>query len=133
MPGSGRRKDLILIIGGEGAGKRSFARMMGYKEEDMADGIIDGRPVLFHLERMIFAQPDQAEELFDWLLGKEVVICNEVGSGIIPVDRRERLGREAAGRICVRLAQRADAVVRLVCGCPVYIKGGADDIHKKNA
>ena len=62
-------------------------------------------------------------ELYDALADKEVVICNEVGSGVIPVERNVRLGREAAGRLCVLLAQKAEAVVRMVCGIPTIIKG----------
>ena len=114
---------MILIIGGESSGKRSFAKTLGYTEKDIADAVIDARPVVYHLERLVFAQPEQADALLDSLLEKEVVICCEVGSGIIPVDRNERLGREATGRLCVRLAQQAQAVVRMVCGIPTVIKG----------
>ncbi len=114
---------MILIIGGEGAGKRTFVRSLGYRGEDMADGVLDGRPVIFHTERLVFADPDSADQLFDSLREKQVVICNEVGSGVIPVDRRERLGRERTGRLCVLLAREASAVVRLVCGIPSIIKG----------
>ncbi len=114
---------MILIIGGESAGKRNFAETLGYTEKEIADAVIDERPVVYHLERLVFAQPEQADSLLDRLLEKELVICCEVGSGIIPVDRNERLGREATGRLCVRLAQQAQAVVRLVCGIPTVIKG----------
>ena len=96
---------MILIVGGEGAGKRAFARSLGYRETDMADACLDDKPVIFHTERLVFARLDGVDELFNTLLQKEVVICNEVGSGVIPVDRTERLGREATGRLCVLLAK----------------------------
>ena len=114
---------MILIIGGESSGKRSFAKTLGYTEKDIADAVIDARPVVYHLERLVFAQPERADALLDSLLEKEVVICCEVGSGIIPIDRNERMGREATGRLCVLLAQQAQAVVRMVCGIPTVIKG----------
>lgn len=115
---------MILVIGGAGSGKHAFVKSLGYEEKDMADGIMDERPVLLHLERMVFAQPEQASErLLAPLLRKKAVVCDEVGRGIIPVDRQERLGREETGRLCIKLAQEAEAVVRLVCGIPVYIKG----------
>ena len=46
----------------------------------------------------------------------------------IPTDSEEcealgRAAREAAGRLGCLLAQRADAVVRVFCGIPVYLKG----------
>ena len=114
---------MILIVGGEGAGKRTFAKSLGYKDEDMADASLDCLPVIFHVERLVFDCPEKADALYDALLAKEVVICNEVGSGVIPIERSERLGREAVGRLCVRLAGRADTVVRMVCGIPSVIKG----------
>ena len=114
---------MVLIVGGEGAGKRTFAKTLGYTEKDMADAVLNECPVLFHLERMVFADPESADSLLERLESKEIVICNEVGSGIIPADGKERLGREATGRLCVLLAQRADCVVRLVCGIPTVIKG----------
>ena len=114
---------MILIVGAEGAGKRTFAESLGYSHEDMADAVLDGRPVLFHLERMVAADRTAAEGLLEPLCGKEVVICCEVGSGIVPAEYEQRLIREATGRLCVRLAQRADTVVRIVCGIPTVIKG----------
>ena len=114
---------MLLIVGGEGSGKRTFAKSLGYTQADMADAALDRRPVLFHLEEMAFRDPERVEELLPFLEEKEVVICNEVGSGVIPVDRRERAGREAAGRLCILLAQRADGVVRMVSGLPTAIKG----------
>ena len=114
---------MLLIVGGEGSGKRTFAKSLGYVDADMADAVLDDRPVIFHVEQMIFREPACADELLPSLERKDVVICNEVGSGVIPVERGERVGREAAGRLCVRLAQRADCVVRMVSGLPMVIKG----------
>lgn len=114
---------MLLIVGGEGSGKRSFAKTLGYSDLDMADAVLDDRPVLFHLEQMVFQDPGCTDALLPALEAKEVILCNEVGSGVIPVDRAERLGREATGRLCVLLAQRADCVVRMVSGLPMVIKG----------
>lgn len=114
---------MLLIVGGEGSGKRTFARTLGYTDDNMADAVLDGNPVIFHLEQMVFADPECTDELLPALSGKEVIICNEVGSGVIPANRAERAGREATGRLCVLLAQRADCVVRMVSGLPMVIKG----------
>lgn len=114
---------MILVVGGEGSGKRSFAGSLGYSEQDMADAVLDSRPVMVHLERLVFQNPDRVDALFTALEGKEVVLCNEVGSGVMPVQDGECLGREATGRLCIRLAQRASCVVRMVCGLPMVIKG----------
>lgn len=114
---------MLLIVGGEGSGKRTFAKTLGYTDNDMADAVLNERPVLYHLEQLVFTDPESTDELLPILEGKEVVICNEVGSGVIPANRAERAGREATGRLCVLLAQRADCVVRMVSGLPMTIKG----------
>ena len=114
---------MVLIVGGEGSGKRTFALGLGYTPEQMADAVLDSRPVVYHLEQMVFADPDCIDELLPALVQKDVVICNEVGSGVMPVDWQERAGREATGRLCVRLAQQAECVVRMVSGIPDIIKG----------
>lgn len=114
---------MILVLGGAGSGKRDYVKSLGYSEQDIADGLIDGRKVVYHLQNIVFDDPDRAPELLDALLLKEVVVCNEVGCGIVPLSARERQAREATGRLCIRLAARATRVVRLVCGIPTVIKG----------
>ena len=114
---------MVLVIGGAGSGKLDYVTSLGYSQDDIADGLIDGRSVVYHLQNIVFDDPDHAPELFDRLLAKDVVVCDEVGSGIIPLELRDRQAREATGRLCIRLAAHADRVVRLVCGIPVVIKG----------
>lgn len=114
---------MILIVGADGAGKRSYAQTLGYAPEDIADGVLDERHAICHVEKLVFADPDAADALLEPLSAKELVICAEVGSGVIPTDTKIRLGRERTGRLCNQLAQRAETVVRLVCGIPMAIKG----------
>lgn len=64
-----------------------------------------------------------SEDLLALLEGKRVVVCDEVGCGIVPLDPDDRAWRERVGRLCCDLAARADAVVRVVCGIPQMIKG----------
>ena len=45
-----------------------------------------------------------------------VIITDEIGSGIVPLDVKEREWREVHGRICCQLAGRADAVFRVIAG-----------------
>ena len=51
-----------------------------------------------------------------------IIICNEIGCGIVPLDKAERLYRELTGRILVKLASKAEKVVRITCGIPQRIK-----------
>ena len=104
---------MILVTGGRGAGKRTFVTdVLGFSPEQFAE---DG-PVLYGLESM-----DPLPSLED-LLGREVVVCREVGCGVVPLDRADRDRREAVGRLCCDLAARAEAVYRVNCGIAMRLK-----------
>ena len=60
--------------------------------------------------------------LLDSLRG-HVITCDEVGCGVVPLDRADEDYREAVGRLCCALAEDADAVVRVIAGVPQWIKG----------
>lgn len=53
---------------------------------------------------------------------KLAIICDEVGMGIVPIDKGERQYREAVGRCCCILAKHADRVERIICGRGMRIK-----------
>ena len=122
---------MILIVGGEGSGKRTFVESFGYMDSDIADATLDERPVLVHLEQLVAQlvmqggtiNPSEDDELIAKLCEKEVVVCNEVGSDIVPIDPVQVHVREETGRLCILLAQQAEVVVRMTCGIPQAIKG----------
>lgn len=114
---------MILILGGLASGKRSYAKnVLAYAEADMADAVLDARPVIYNVQDLVAKDPAGSMALIDALAAKEVVIVNEVGSGVIPMDRHERESREVTGRLTIVLAQRASKVVRMVAGLPGVIK-----------
>ena len=45
-----------------------------------------------------------------------IIVCDEIGCGLVPVDAFEREYRESVGRICTELAKNADEVYRVTCG-----------------
>lgn len=51
-----------------------------------------------------------------------IVISDEIGNGIVPIDSFEREYRERTGRILIKLAEQADEVVRVICGIGQRIK-----------
>lgn len=114
---------MILILGGEGAGKRSFALSLGYFEDDFTCDVYSDKPVLINLEKILREDCACADDIFAMLCKKSVVTCCEVGSGIIPLDKHEREYRETTGRLCVRLAREAGCVVRMTAGIPMILKG----------
>ena len=99
---------MILIVGGLGAGKRDFARReLGVREEELSPVLGLGTQVLYDLQE---------------LMGLRAVICNEVGCGLVPIQAEERQRREAVGRLCCQLAERAEAVYRISCGLAIRLK-----------
>ncbi len=55
-----------------------------------------------------------------------LIVCDEVGLGLIPVEETERLYREAVGRTLCHLARQARQMVRITGGFPLVIRS-ADD------
>ena len=122
---SAKRRDgaMLLVVGRLGAGKREFVkREFGYSDADIAVGMLDSRPVISDVQELLRTGDIDNERLFSALVLKDVVICNEVGCGVVPLDPAERAWRDAVGRLSVRLAARADKVVRICCGLPAVIK-----------
>lgn len=50
-----------------------------------------------------------------------IVIMDEIGGGIIPLEKSERLWREQTGLAGCRIAQQSDTVIRVCCGIPEVI------------
>lgn len=130
---------MILIIGGACQGKKKFAQELSGMDEpafssNMADGADDCPEdawkkrflIGFHQWiRRTLEEGKDPEEFVRQVLkaGPEIVTMDEVGCGIVPIERAERDYREAAGRAGQMLAGHARQVYRVVCGIPVKIKG----------
>ncbi len=116
---------MILVIGGQAAGKRTFVKKeLGLGDDAIAVAVLDDKPVLADLHELV-RRYDDDETLYAALLNKKAVLTNEVGAGIVPIDPAERLWRDKVGRLTARLAARADKVVRVCCGIPLVIKDKA--------
>lgn len=113
---------MILIIGGVGQGKLDYVlKKTGYTLENVAYTPEDGakKPIFAGLER--WGDLDETALLAQ---NPDVIfICAEVGCGVVPADPAERIWREKVGRLCCRLAERADTVERIFCGLPMVLKG----------
>lgn len=128
---------MILIIGGAYQGKTEYARSLGISDicngssEDI-NGIWKHSAVNnFHLlvKRQLEAGLDpmeEAEKLFD-KNPHIVIISTEIGGGIVPLEKSERLWREAVGKVCCFLARKSSKVVRVICGIPTIIKETGDN------
>ncbi|MEE0845449.1 MAG: bifunctional adenosylcobinamide kinase/adenosylcobinamide-phosphate guanylyltransferase [Eggerthellaceae bacterium] len=113
---------MILVVGGVCSGKRSYVvDVLGFDPSDISADPASAAPVVVDVQEAVRSQG--GEELMPLLLSKRVVVCDEVGCGIVPVDPAERAWRERVGRLCCDLAAQAEAVVRMSCGIPQIIKG----------
>lgn len=77
------------------------------------------------IREAVMAEADM-EKLTEWLLAyakDKVIICDEVGYGIVPMEKTERIYREQVGRVMCALTAQAGQVTRIVAGLPVILKG----------
>lgn len=131
---------MILIIGGFAQGKLHYVKQRYVHCEDGREvTVLDGtlelpaetgalQVIVNHLHRYIREQLQQGTdpEVMIENFGKEhpdcILICDEIGNGIVPMEAEERTYRERIGRILEQLAAQADEVVRVVCGIGQKIK-----------
>ena len=114
---------MVLIVGGMAQGKLDFAR----RELGVAawsEGALGEADCVHGLHRALRETLDWREALARWQEAHPdgVVICDEVGCGVTPLDRADREWREKVGRICCALAQQAEAVYRVQCGLEARLK-----------
>ena len=126
-----------LIIGGYAQGKLNYL-LLSYTDECclVYDAVFpkkeengNGEKIIInHLHQWIKRQVEMGgnpEDEIEKYVEKHrdiVIISDEIGNGIVPVDVLEREYRERTGRILVRLASGADEVVRVICGIGQKIK-----------
>ncbi len=58
--------------------------------------------------------------------GRVIFVTNEVGLGIVPVNKEARLYRDLVGRCNQQFGKAADRVYLVSCGIPLKIKGTDD-------
>ncbi len=117
-----------FVIGGKSAGKRSYVKE-NYGVKNIPDAALDNimtSEAVCNFHMLIRQNPDlDIEHLLDEIDIKNhdlIIISDEVGCGVVPIDAKEREWRECAGRACCLAAKRAETVVRVVCGIGTVIK-----------
>ncbi len=126
---------MIFVIGGYCQGKADFVReTFGPAPDSFTDGAVcpveglQDLKVLSHfhalVRRWLSAGLDPERAMTALLASNPdlILISDEQGCGLIPMDPEEAAFRECHGRLCCRAAARADAVYRVVCGIGQKIK-----------
>ncbi len=123
-----------LMIGGIFAGKYERLLALGYKPEEIANGEIVpfeeafSKPALYRLNflvrRLLEAGVDPKEFVLEQVKQHPsiTIVCDEVGGGVVPIDKGDREYREVVGRICCELAAMSSQVERIYCGIPTVLK-----------
>ena len=107
-----------LYVGGVCQGQEKMARsenpgcevFADFHETIRSNVLQDGQEPREFAQRFCEKHPDA------------VVVANEVGAGVVPMNREDRAFREAVGRALCVIAQKAESVTRCVCGIGVRIK-----------
>ena len=113
-----KEQNMIFVTGPMFSGKREYIKSaLNLSDEELA------KRAVWNVEELVSEKAVTLEALADELASKEIVIADEIGCGLVPLDASEREKRERAGRLACMLAERADKVIRVVCGCPQVLKG----------
>ena len=125
-----------MVIGGTFQGKKAFAESLcGISVSQMTDGSsceydeIFSTPCLVHFHeyvRRMMKDGLDYKAIAAELIRKNpdiVIVTNELGYGVVPIDAFDRRYREDTGRICCELAAFSSEVYRVCCGIAVKIKG----------
>lgn len=124
-----------LVIGGYAQGKLAYVKQQfDLSEYEQYDRVLPvpgtgGKNILIdHLHLWVKKQleeqndPETALRTFLEKQTNWILISDEVGNGIVPMDALEREYRERTGRMLITVAQQADEVIRVVCGIGQKLK-----------
>lgn len=127
---------MIMITGGSFQGKRDcLKRLYGFSDGDILNGAECSFNEVFtasavadyhELVRRLIAENTDAVKFTEKLCRENpnmTVIINEIGCGIIPIEKSERIYREEVGRAGCIIAAHSGTVLRVFCGIPQAIKG----------
>lgn len=122
-----------MIIGGAFQGKSTYAKEH-YPNIDWKNGGELDRELLFQAKGVLnfeeflrkeLKEGNDADDLAEELFRKNpevILVCQEVGYGVVPMDKFDRIYREKVGRVCTELAKKSNKVVRVICGIGTVIK-----------
>lgn len=127
---------MVMITGGAYQGKRGcLKRLYGIVDDEIISGSDCDIDAVFtaaaiadyhELVRRLIAEDIDVIEFTERLCRENpnaAVIINEVGCGIVPLEKSERIYREQVGRAGCVIAAHSETVLRVFCGIPEVIKG----------
>ena len=107
-----------LYIGGAYQGQEELAR----KENPNGEVFSDFHETIRTAVLCDGAEPREFAQRFCKEHPGAVIVANEVGAGVVPMTKEDRVFREAVGRALCVIARNSLTVIRCVCGIGVRIK-----------
>ena len=110
---------MILVVGGAFQGKKEFAKelaagkklqVVSFFHNQIQKLLEDGEDVRDYIDNLLKKTPDV------------IIVMDEVGAGVVPVERSDREYQETIGLAGQLLAREAAEVYRVICGIGVRIK-----------
>ena len=121
-----------VILGGRCQGKRAYAERLyshfpAVSDLEHNNSLSPGLVVNVHLGiRRLLLDGENVSAFFAErlsVLRQCVILCEEIGGGIVPVDAFGRKWRDETGRVYQYLASEADIVDRVFAGLALRLKG----------
>lgn len=129
ISGENGGKGMRMYIGGAYQGKLSYAKQQNpdIKWRDGAsctlEELLEAQGV-YRFQEFI-RKHMEIEDLAEQLIQenpRSVIVTDEIGYGLVPVEDEARNFRERTGRICTKLAAHCERVERIVCGISTRIR-----------
>lgn len=55
-------------------------------------------------------------------LEDKIIICDEISSGIVPLEKKDRIWRDNTGRCLQYITENSNCVIRIFCGLEMVLK-----------
>lgn len=124
---------MILVFGGAYNGKLEYAReKYNIKDEEIffcnGKEIDYSKKVICGLHKFTYEVGKNGGNPLDILkeniaeLENKIIICDEISSGIVPLEKANRIWREDTGRCLQYLTKNSCKVVRIFCGLQTVLR-----------
>lgn len=124
---------MILVFGGAYNGKLSYVKeTYNIKNDEIffcnGSEIDYSKKVICGLQKFTYELGKDSKNPLDnlkeniKLLEDKIIICDEISSGIVPLEKNHRVWRENTGRCLQYLTENSKKVVRIFCGIETVLK-----------
>lgn len=123
---------MVLVVGGAYQGKLEYVKKeFNLTNDDIVNGALinldnmSNGKCLYNFHKLIERLNNENINIDNFMENHKfsIIISNEIGCGVIPIDKKNRDLVELVGRNLCNLAKKANKVIKISCGLPIIIKG----------